>query len=311
MELKHVSAFVAVADAGTVSLAARHLHISQPALSRQISDLEQALGVRLFDRIARRLVLTRDGEELLGRSRRLLGDVASIRERAQSLSGGTGGVLKLGATPQFIEAALPQVLTRYRRARPDVDVRIVEDGAENLIPRVRHGEIQLAIGAGMRRVDGLASRALYPFRVVAVMAKRHRLASRRRLSVSDLASEPVLLLTTAFQARALLDEACVAANTQLQVSLESRSPHSILALAVAGHGIGIVPSGVAIDPTRVHVAGMVHDGRPLGLWGGAVWDPRRYLLPAATVFLDVVTGYCATSYPGHRLRMTREVPRPR
>src|SRR5438552_4513087 len=84
MELRHLRYFAAVADAGNVSRAARRLHMTQPALSRQIQDLERDLACRLFDRIGRRVVLTQDGDEILERTRRLLADAEALRERAQA-----------------------------------------------------------------------------------------------------------------------------------------------------------------------------------------------------------------------------------
>jgi len=106
MELRHLRYFVAVADAGNVSRAAQRLHVTQPALSRQIRDLEHDFACRLFDRIGRRIILTRDGEDVLERTRRLLADAEALRERARALAGGEAGVLRIGAVPQFIEAAL-------------------------------------------------------------------------------------------------------------------------------------------------------------------------------------------------------------
>src|SRR5436305_7738603 len=88
MELRHLRYFAAVADAGNVSRAARQLRVTQPALSRQIQDLELDLACRLFDRIGRRIVLTKDGDELLERTRRLLADADALRERARALAGG-------------------------------------------------------------------------------------------------------------------------------------------------------------------------------------------------------------------------------
>src|SRR5205823_4606307 len=137
MELRHLRYFAAVADAGNVSRAARQLRVTQPALSRQIQDLERDLACRLFDRIGRRIVLTKDGDELLERTRRLLGDADALRERARALAGGEAGVLRIGAAPQFIEAALPEVLTRYGLEYPGIDVQLVEDGGGSLLRRVQ------------------------------------------------------------------------------------------------------------------------------------------------------------------------------
>ena len=99
MDLRHLRTFVTVAEQGTVSKASLRLRVAQPALSRQISDLEAELGIRLFDRIRRRLVLSADGERLLGECRTILTAVGSIRERAQLLRRADSGVLKVVAPP--------------------------------------------------------------------------------------------------------------------------------------------------------------------------------------------------------------------
>jgi len=310
MELRHLRSFVAVADSGSISLAARRLNVTQPALSRQIQDLERDMGVRLFDRIGRRVILTGDGGDLLGRTRRVLADVDALQGRAQALGGGEGGILRIGAPPQFIESALPEVLAAYRRARPGVEVQLVEDGANPLLRRVQHGELHLAVGV-LRGEEGFQSRLLYPLRVLAVMSRRHRFAGRKSLGVTDLANETILMLAKGFQTRELFEEACQAAQLEPHVLLESRSPQSLVALAQAGLGVAIVPSVVKLDLSRIALAGLVHDGRPLGRWARVAWDSRRYLPSYAAEFIEELAKYMKRSYPGHRLKSTRDIARPR
>jgi DNA-binding transcriptional LysR family regulator len=91
----------------------------------------------------------------------------------------------VGATPQFLEAAMPEILTLYRRRHPEVEIRLVEGGGDRLIRGVEQGEIHFAIPA-LNVVQPLQSALLYPLRVLAVMSRRHPLASRRVLTVSDL-----------------------------------------------------------------------------------------------------------------------------
>ena len=100
VDLRHVRAFVAIADAGGFARATARLNLSQPAISRQISALEAELGVRLFDRVGRHIQLTSEGEDILRRARRLLLEADSLGERARALKHGEGGVLRVGATPQ-------------------------------------------------------------------------------------------------------------------------------------------------------------------------------------------------------------------
>src|SRR3954454_21095136 len=103
MDLRHARTFVTVAELGTVSRAALRLRIAQSALSRQISALEQELGLKLFDRVGRGLLLTGEGEQLLGDCRTLLSYAGALGERAQLLRRGDSGVLRVAASPQFIE----------------------------------------------------------------------------------------------------------------------------------------------------------------------------------------------------------------
>lgn len=309
MELRHLRYFAAVADVGNVSLAARRLHLTQPALSRQIQDLEREFTCRLFDRIGRRVVLTKDGQEILERTRRVLADAETLREHAQALAGGTAGMLRLGSNPQFIEVALPELLTRYAQTYPEIAVQLVEDGGGPLLKRVEQGELHLAIG--LWRTGGLQSQPLFPARVLAVMQRGHRLAGRKALKVTELTGTPLLLLSGDFQVRELFNEACQAAHFEPSVRLESRSPQSLVALAGAGHGVAIVSSSVRLDFARVDVSGLVDGGRPLGSWSHAVWDSRRFLPTYARGFIDVLEDYAKTSYPGHQLGdLTTAVPRP-
>src|SRR5262245_6789367 len=171
MDLEWLAHFVAIADAGSMALAARRLHVSEPALSRQIRELEGFLGCKLFDRIGRRIALAADGREMLARSRRLLAEAESLRERGVALGGGKGGVLRVGATPQFLEAAMPQVLTLYRRRHPEVEIRLVEGGGHRLIHMVEQGELHLAMPA-LKVIEPLQSALLYPLRVLAVLSRQ-------------------------------------------------------------------------------------------------------------------------------------------
>lgn len=306
MDLRHLQYFIGIVDAGSMALAGRRLHISQPTLSRQIRDLEQELGVRLFDRVGRRIVLTEEGREMAARARHLLAQADALRARGSALGGGTGGVLRVGTTPQFLEAAMPDVLTAYRRTYPQIDVRFAEDGGQRLVQRVQQGELHLAIGV-TRGFEQLSNRPLYPLRVLAVMARRHRLASRCRLSIDDLGREPLLMLAPDFQTRQLFEDAARVRNIDLDVILESRSPQSMVALAAAGHGIAIIPSVVAFARARVRAVGIVDGGRPLGFWARVVWDPRRYLPPYGEAFIETLVRDMKRSFPGRTLGVTRGI----
>jgi DNA-binding transcriptional LysR family regulator len=299
MELRHLRYFVSVAEAASVSKAALRVHICQPALSRQIRDLEIELGLRLFDRIGRRIQLTTEGEDLLRASRDVLAHAEALRERARSLVSGDTGLLRVGATPQAMQSVLAGFLSKFHRARPGVDVRLTEDGGVRLYELVERGELHVAL-SGILAGRLLESRPLFPIRVLAVMAPRPKWRRRTTVEVTELASEPVLLLTREFGTRQLFDAACRIAHMQPRVVLESREPHSLITLAEAGQGIAVVPSTVRFVSTRVHIAPLRQGGTSLGVWGGVAWDPRRALPIYATKFIEDLAAYAARTAPGRR-----------
>ena len=146
----------------------------------------------------------------------------------------------------------------------------------------------------------MESRPLFPIRVLAVTARRPRWKRRTTIEVTELASEPLLLLSRDFGSRQLFDAACRIAQLQPRVVLESREPHSLIALAEAGQGVAVVPSTVRFVSKRIRIVPLLQDGKSLGAWGGLAWDPRRSLPVYATSFIEDLTAYISRTSPGKR-----------
>jgi LysR family cyn operon transcriptional activator len=303
MELRHLRYFSAVADAGGVSRAAARLNISQPALSRQIHDLETELGVSLFDRRGGRLVLTSEGEDLLNRGRQLLMDADSFSERACALRAGDAGVIRVGVAPLTLESLLPPFLIRHQRQHPGVDIRLTEESPDRLWARVERGELNLAVSFPGH--EGLGSRLLFPLCALGVMSRDHRLKRRTALEVSDLSNEGLLLLSRRFLTRQWFDTACQRAHLRPKVLLESTAPHALIALALVGYGIAIIPSHTQFDRRRLRAAPLVQGGTALGAWAAISWDPHRFQPPFVERFVEELAAYSRHSYPGKGLMRGR------
>jgi LysR family cyn operon transcriptional activator len=304
MNLRHLRALVAIAEAGGVARGAARLNLSQPAATRQILALEAELGIPLFDRIGRRVHLTSEGEDLLQRSRRLLSEADAITERARVLKSGRTGVLRLGATPQAIESLLVGFLAQYRRRHPGVEVRLVEDGGARLPGRLGCGDLHLSImPAGD---EGFPSRLLYPMYVLAAMSHRHRLHRRAALDIMELADEPLLLLARGFASRDWFHAACQLAHVRPHVQFESTVPQTLISLAAAGEGVAIVPSTVRMAARTVRAVPIVHRGAPLGRWTVIAWHPQRFLAPYAEAFVTELSAFTRRTYPGREF--TRRAP---
>src|SRR5262245_4092447 len=202
MDLRHLRTFVTVAEQGTVSRASLRLRIAQPALSRQIADLEAELGVKLFDRIRRRLILTGAGERLLGDCRTILGAVGSLTERAQLLRRADAGILRVAATPQMIDGVFSTFLHRFAERYPNVQIRLSETVGIEPFARLERGELQLvltflqSIPAEYHEFESLP---LPPLDFLAAGHESLDLGSGGRIEISSLADHPLLLLDTSFE----------------------------------------------------------------------------------------------------------------
>jgi len=309
IDLRQLQTFIAVADTGGVARAAAAVNLSQPAASRQIQALEAELGVALFDRVGRRVSLTAAGEDLLRRSRQIVGCVQSLRERADDLKSGSAGVIKIGVTPPMLEDALVGFLVGHRKRHPDVEVHITEDGGNSLASRLEHGEVQVAyIPAGDTRFAG---RLLYPIHDVAIMPVAARLSRRRAIEIAELADKPLLLLKRGFGSREGFDAACGAADIRPAVLLESNSHNAIVGLAAVGYGIGIVPSAVRL-PKNVRAVPLTLRGRAIGRWTMLAWDPQRLMAPYLKTFIDEFVSHAQGSFAGRAmLRRAPPIERPK
>ena len=299
MDLRHVRTFVTVAEQGTVSKAALFLHVAQPALSRQIADLEIELGLKLFDRVRRRLVLTGEGERLLAEGRNILRAVDSLGERAELLRRADAGVLKIAATPQMIEGVFSTLLHRYAASFPNVQIKVSEAVGTDLFAKLDRGEVHLAVSLQQdTQVDHeFDSFPLPPLEFLAAGHISLRLGSGGSIEIGSLAPYPLLLLESSFGVRQTFDAACRLAGLKPQIFIESRTPHGLLALAEAGHGVAIVPSVLPTHRYQLCIARITHRRRPLRKPLNVLWDRRRVLPQYAKDFCEFLDAYMREVFP--------------
>lgn len=300
MDLRRARTFVTVAELGTVSRAALHLRIAQPALSRQINDFEQELGFKLFDRVGRRLLLTSEGEQLLGDCRGLLNYASALGERAELLRRGETDVLKLAASPQHIESVLSHFLHRYGRRFPNVEVKVVEAAGRVSLGMLERGEIHLAQNL-LHAVEPNSARfASLPLQSVELLAACHPsqiLGRGGTIEIDKLGGQPLLLLDSEFIVRRTFDAACRLAGLRPNIRFASRAPHTLLALAEAGHGVAIIPSQLRTNRYRLNIAEVTHGGKTLREPLAMLWDRRRPLPAYATAYCEMLGEYVREVFP--------------
>jgi DNA-binding transcriptional LysR family regulator len=301
MDLRHARTFVTVAELGTVSKAALRLRIAQPALSRQISALEQELGFKLFDRAGRGLVLTGEGEQLLNDCRGLLNYAAALGERAELLRRGDTGVLKVAAGPQFIDGVISNFLHQYKARFPNVQVKLIEAiGWSDIRGLLERGEIHLgqnlahAIPTGDRR---FASQLLEPVDQLAACHPKLTLGKRLAIEIEHLAPHPLLMLDTSYIFRRTFDAACRLAGLEPNIVFESRTPHTLLAMAEGGHGVAIIPSTLQAYRYALRIVSITYQGKALREPLAVFWDMRRPLPGYAMAFCRMLAVHVRETFP--------------
>jgi DNA-binding transcriptional LysR family regulator len=300
MQLRKALTFLTVAELGSVSKASLRLRIAQPALSRQIMDLEQELGLRLFDRVGRRLLLTGEGEQLIAGCRLLLNSATAVKEQAQLLRHGDTGTLKVAGSPQHIKAVLSGFLPQYAQRYPKVEVRIREGTGSEILAWLEHGEIHLgqnllhAVKLDERR---FASLPLGSVELLAVCRRSAPLGPDPTMEVSRLSEFPLLLMDSGFGFRRAFDAASRMAGLKPTIKFESRNPHTLLALAEAGQGVAIVPSQLQCHRYQLSVVGLTFRGRALREPLTISWDRRRPLPRFAADYCAMLAAYMREIFP--------------
>ena len=311
MDLRHARTFVTVAELGTVSKAALTLRVAQPALSRQIRDLEQELGLKLFDRVGRRLVLTSEGEQLLGDCRNLLSYASAVGEHAQVLRRGDSGILRVSASPQHIESVFSQFLPRFARRFPNVEVRVREGSGSEMLTMIERGDVHLAqnlLHTVQPDTERFAIQFLAPVELLAACHRNLALSKRSTIEIQGLERHPLLLLDGGFGFRRAFDAACRLAEIKPKVLFESRAPHTLLALAEAGHGIAIFPSALRTHRYSLRVFGLTYRRKPLREPLSILWDKRRPLPPYAATFRDMWVEHVRRVFPITRPTNIKKAP---
>lgn len=246
MELRHLRYFAAVAEALSFRRAAEILRVSQPALSKQIRDLEEEWGVRLFDRNTSRVRLTNAGATLVDEARLILAHAQKLPALVRGAAEGRRGKLTIGNMGSLTAGFLPASLTAFHARYPEVDVSLVELRSREQRAALMGGRIQIGLLGGIAPEDPELEQVLLSTSPLhAFVPRRHAFARRARISLPDLATEKLL---------AVVSEPGSSGHTDtirgLFVSRGLRPPfikvvdslESLLALIASDQGISIIPS---------------------------------------------------------------------
>jgi LysR family transcriptional regulator, carnitine catabolism transcriptional activator len=277
--------FVAVADHGSFTAAARSLFVSQPALSLAVKELEAELGTELFRRLGRQVVLTAAGNALLGPARQSLRDVETGRAAVAAVLGLEAGTLSVGCLPTLAAEPLAEVVGRFRRAHPGVRIDLAApEGSTDLLELLRTGRCELGIASADDRPGDLESRPLGGQELLAIHPPGTPAAVGRRV-LGGLAGVPLVATPEGTSTRRMLDDAFLASRLEPMVAVVTAQRDAVLPLVLAGAGAALVPEPLAVVAARL--GAVLGRPRPAITRAVAILFRPGPLAPAARRFLEL------------------------
>lgn len=240
MQIRQLEAFKAVMTAGGVSRAAELLHISQPAISQLISQLESYCGFVLFQRSGRRLKPTREAEALLIEAEAMFEGIARVDRVMASLREQRWGALSIGAFPTICRRLLPRIVSDYCRERPDVKLHLQSMRSRSAIDAVATRQIDMALSFMVADRKEVQSEHLMSLKAVCVLPEGHPLASRANIHAADLANLPFVSLGPQDQSRLLIDKVFDDRGIPRQLHIETGQSDIACELVAQGMGVSIV-----------------------------------------------------------------------
>jgi len=282
MDIPALQAFVAVAEHGSFSEAAAQLFLTQPAVSKRVRQLEQDLGVDLFDRIGRNISLTEAGRTLLPRARRLLNDANAIRRALARLDGEVGGQLVMGTSHHIGLHRLPEPLRLFTRQFPHVELDIRFMDSEAACHAVEIGDLELAIVTlPPSPLPHLAMQGIWDDPLAFMIAADHPLAEQSAVALERLLQEPAVLPSSTTYTRRILEQAIRQRGLSLNIAMETNYLETLQMLVASGLGWSLLPR-TQLDK-RVATVG-IH-GLQLARDLGAVTHEKRSLSNAAKAMI--------------------------
>ena len=243
-DIRHIRAFFAVAQLGSFTRAAGKLHISQPALTVQIQQLEESLSVRLFDRTKRQVALTQVGRELLKPLEQVLADLDFVMKSSQDLKTVRRGRVTIAALPSLSAGLVPLAIRHFAAEHPGIDVRLNDVLAEKVLQLVKAEEVDFGIGSRLGPDRDIEVTALLTDRLCALLPKGHLLAKQRFLTLRDIVAFPLILMAKGSSVRTFLERILEKQKLEFSLACESNYMSTAVGLVRAGLGVCILPESV-------------------------------------------------------------------
>ncbi|MBL8181838.1 MAG: LysR family transcriptional regulator [Blastocatellia bacterium] len=251
MEIRQLKAFLAIAEAKTFTAGARRVNVTQAAISMQIRQLEEEVGLQLFTRTPRRVIMTEAGEYLLNRARKILREHDTALAEIAEVAGAEHGRLRIGsASAEFASQQLPKILQNLRTKYPHGDLSVSAGTSQTLVDKIMHGEIDIAFVSLPVDNSSITTDLLFSDEIVAIAHPSHPNANEKFISAAALAGEKLILGERGGNTRRMIDDFFNAANVRPNVVMELSRQEAINQMVENNLGVGTAGAKTIADEIR-------------------------------------------------------------
>jgi len=295
--IRQIEAFLKVAEFGSFTRAAERLHVAQPALSQHVRDLEDELGIRLFDRTTRRVELTEGGREFRNTAAKIVEDLELAARHAHELSTRKRGKVAIATPPLLAGAILPWAIADFRAQYPGVQVSVVEAQADDIVEQVRSGEVDCGLGTFRAGEDGIVSTAVTSDSLSLFCPPSHPFAKLKRMNWRELDGQPLVTLTRDSGIRVLVELGCETAQIGMSIAYEVSHVTTALSMVEAGLGVAVLPTYARIAARKDALAAIPLVNPTITRDIVLITQAGRSVSPAFSSFAQVLTKRTIAKFP--------------
>ncbi|SFE58530.1 LysR substrate-binding domain-containing protein [Alteribacillus iranensis] len=288
MNLKQLEYFLEIEKEKSFSKASQTLHVSQPSLSKVIHQLEEELGIRLFDRSTRHLRITDEGKMMLIHAQQVIRAADDMKKAADDLIQRRKGSFLFGLPPVIGSTLFPDVIADFRATYPDTDMQIIEEGAKIMEASLLEGNIDVGVAILPVASDLFDVRPLIQKHLLLIVAPDHPLAKEKKITMKELRHERFLMFQQGFSLYDRVREGCIEAGFEPTVIHESTQWDFLVEMAKKNLGVAFVPETLCekMDMTEV---GVIEVTDPALTWDLAlIWRKNSYQSHATREWIDFV-----------------------
>ncbi|QCS53416.1 LysR family transcriptional regulator [Priestia flexa] len=294
MELRQLRYFIEVARREHVSEAAEHLHVAQSAISRQIANLEDELGVELFQREGRNVKLTSIGKLFLEHTETAMKAIDYAKEQVDEYLDPERGTIKIGFPTSLSSHLLPTIISAFKENYPNVAFHLRQGSYKFLIESVKKRDINIAfLGPVPVDDEDIEGHILFTEKILALVPSSHPLATQENLRLRDLRNEDFVLFPNGFVLRKIAVDTCKQAGFMPNISSEGEDLDAIKGLVSAGMGITLLPESTVSETTPRFTTKIPIHTPEVKRTVGMIIPRNRNLAPSDQIFYEFVKSFFA------------------